>query len=160
MWNIPPHCTLLESHSAAYIDGATPERDGAMFWNLTTVIVVVLTATVLCWLGPKFVAAFKHFDDENRARIAGEAQDRRDSSAHIRHTLKIAEEQVEDILEIMVPDPRTGTPAARFVFEGEEYFSRADAEKVRAQKIGDIARGFYRELPAALTARKQDGRLG
>ena len=44
----------------------------------------------------------------------------------------------------------------RYVFEGERYETRWEAEKVRAQKIGDIARGFYRELPAALAHRGKD----
>ncbi len=131
-----------------------------MFWNLTDLVLFVLGASLLYWLGPKFVAAFKRFDDENRARIEGELQDRRDRSAHVRHTLAVAGEQVEEILEIAESDPRTGTPTTRYVFEGERYATRDEAEKVRAEKIGDIARGFYQDLPRALTARRGDGRLG
>lgn len=130
-----------------------------MFWNLTTLILTLLAAIVAYWLGPKAVAAFKRFDAENHARILAEREDRRDAAAHIRHTLNVAQEQVEDIQEISVSDPRTGTPVKRYLFEGETYFTRDDAEKVRAQKIGDIARGFYRDLPTALAARKRDGRL-
>ena len=83
-----------------------------------------------------------------------------DGSAHVRHTLKVAEEQVEEIVEIVQSDPRTGTPVTRYAFEGEIFAARAEAEKARAVKIGEIARGFYRELPAALAARRRDGRLG
>jgi len=61
--------------------------------------------------------------------------------------------------QLLETDPRTGTPVTRYLFEGQRYFSREDAENIRAQKIGDIARGFYRDLPAALAARKGDGRL-
>jgi hypothetical protein len=44
----------------------------------------------------------------------------------------------------------------RFVFEGEQFATRFDAERVRAEKIRAIARGFYVELPRALAQRKQD----
>ncbi len=130
-----------------------------MFWNLTDLALFVLGAALLYWLGPKAMAAFKRFDNENRARIEGQIRDRRDHTAHIRHTLAVAGEQVEEILELQDSDPRTGTPVTHYVFEGERYATRAEAEKVRAQKIGDIARGFYQDLPRALAARRGDGRL-
>ncbi len=130
-----------------------------MFLNLTNVLLLMAGAALLYWLGPKAASAFKRFDEENRARIESEMADRRDHTAHVRHTLAVAGEQVEEILEFTEPDPRTGTPVTRYVFEGERYATRAEAEKVRAQKIGDIARGFYQDLPRALTARRGDGRL-
>jgi hypothetical protein len=130
-----------------------------MFFNPTNAILLILGAGLFYWLGPRLVAAFKRFDQENRARIEGEMRDRRDHTAHLRHTIAVAEEQVEEILEITESDPRTATPVKYFVFEGERYATRAEAEKVRAQKIGDIARGFYQDLPRALTARRGDGRL-
>lgn len=131
-----------------------------MFFNLTNTILIVLGCGLFYWLGPKLVAAFKRFDAENRDRIAAEMRDRRDHTAHLRHTLAVAGEQVEEIVEITESDPRTATPVTCYVFEGERYATRAEAEKVRAQKIGDIARGFYQDLPRALTARREDGRLG
>lgn len=130
-----------------------------MFWNLTTAALVVTAAILLFWLGPRIAAAFRRFDEENRARIAGEIADRRDHTAHFRHTIEVAEQQVEEIVEVQDIDPRTATPVMRFVFEGVTYATRNEAEQVRAQKIGDIARGFYRDLPAALAARRRDGRL-
>lgn len=130
-----------------------------MFWNLTTAALIALAAILLTWLWPRISAAFKRFDEENRARIESQIRDRRDHTAHVRHTLEVAQEQVEEILEITEPDMRTGTPVKRYVFEGVVYAERDEAERVRAQKIGDIARGFYRDLPAALAARRSDGRL-
>ncbi|MDR3526386.1 MAG: hypothetical protein P4L57_03835 [Rhizomicrobium sp.] len=130
-----------------------------MFWNLTTLILTAVAAAAFYWLGPKFVAAFKRFDEENRSRILDERRDRGDGSAHVRHTLKVAEEQVEEIVEVRESDPRTGTPVIRFAFEGEVFATRAEAERVRAIKIGEIARGFYRELPAALAAKRHGERL-
>lgn len=130
-----------------------------MFWNLSTVLLITLAGLALYWLGPRIVAAFQRFDAENRDRIVSQWQDRRDARAHFRHTMEVAAEQVEDIAEVTEADARTGTPVTRFAFEGIWYATRDEAEQVRAAKIGDIALGFYRDLPAALAARKHDGRL-
>jgi hypothetical protein len=105
------------------------------------------------------MAALTRFDARNVKRIQDEQRDRSDPIAHFRHTLKVAEEQVEEVGEITVDDERTGTPVTRYVFEGEQFTSRFDAERVRAEKIRAIARGFYVELPRALAARQQDGKL-
>lgn len=105
------------------------------------------------------MAALARFDARNIKRIADEQRDKSDPIAHFRHTLNVAEEQVEEIGEITVPDERLGTPVTRYVFEGEQFANRFDAERVRADKIRAIARGFYVELPRALTARKHDDKL-
>jgi len=120
---------------------------------------VLLVAIVVVRFWPRIFAVLKRFDAANIARIRQEQIDRGDQLAHFRHTLGTAEEQVEDITEIVELDPRTATSVTRYVFEGERFATRWEAEKVRAQKIGDIARGFYRELPAALRARRGDERL-
>lgn len=120
---------------------------------------VLLVAIVVVRFWPRIIAVLKRFDAANIARIRQEQIDRGDQLAHFRHTLGTAEEQVEDITEITELDPRTATSVTRYVFEGERFATRWEAEKVRAQKIGDIARGFYRELPAALRARRGDERL-
>ena len=130
-----------------------------MVWDLTTVALIALGGTALYWLLPRLGTALKRFDADNRDRIIQQWADRRDGRAHIRHTLEVAEEQVEAVVEVKDVDARTGTPVARYVFEGIRYASRDEAEQVRAEKIGDIARGFYRDLPKALAARKSDGRL-
>jgi hypothetical protein len=105
------------------------------------------------------MAALARFDARNVKRIEDEQRDRTDPIAHFRHTLKVAEEQVEDVSEITVPDSRLGTDVVRYVFEGEQFTSRFEAERVRAEKIRNIARGFYVELPRALAARKSDDKL-
>jgi len=130
-----------------------------MLWNLTNVTLIIVAAIGLYWLWPRLTAAFKRFDEDNRARIERQWHERSDRDAHIRHTLDVAEEQVEAIVEVKENDPRTGSPVTRYAFEGVWYATRDEAEAVRAQKIGDIARGFYRDLPAALAARRHDGRL-
>ena len=116
----------------------------------------LLVAIVIIHFWPRISAALKRFDDDNVARIKQEQTDRNDQLAHFRHTMGRSEEQVEEVFEISELDPRTATAVTRYIFEGERFATRWEAEKVRAQKIGDIARGFYRELPAALAHRGKD----
>jgi len=131
-----------------------------MLWNLITTGLLLIAGLALYGLWPRISAVLKRFDAANRARIETQLRDRRDRHAHFRHTLDLAQEQVEEIVEVSDTDPRTATPVTRYVFEGVWYATRDEAERVRAAKIGDIARGFYRDLPAALAARRNDGTLG
>jgi hypothetical protein len=101
----------------------------------------------------------RRFDRRNAQRQLEQMQERTDPAAHFRHTMKLAEEQVEDVSEIESFDPRTATPVTRYVFQGETFAHRLEAEKARAEAIGQIARGFYAELPKALAARS-NGKLG
>jgi hypothetical protein len=106
-----------------------------------------------------FLDALKRFDEQNEERQLEELRDRKDQLAHFRHTISRAEEQVEEIGELDVDDERTGMPVRRYVFEGTSFATRDEAERARAEKIGVLARTFYRDLPAALSARKGDERL-
>ena len=124
--------------------------------RLVTTAIVLLAAIILLRFWPRILAWLRQFDAANVARIQQEQTDRNDQLAHFRHTLGTAEEQVEDVSEITELDPRTASSVTRYVFEGERFATRWEAEKARAQKIGDIARGFYRELPAALAYRGKD----
>ena len=90
---------------------------------------------------------FRRFDDDNVKRIVQQEQDKRDPSAHIRHALDVAAEQVEEIQEI-----RTGI-VTHYLFEAEVYASRDEAEEMRARRIGMVARRFYEDLPAALMSK-------
>jgi hypothetical protein len=69
--------------------------------------------------------------------------------------MTLAEEQVEQVQPIAVPDERTGTQVTRYVFEGETFASESDAEAVRQDRIRNIARGYYVDLPAALTENRK-----
>ncbi len=102
------------------------------------------------------VDGLARFDAANVRRIAEQEREKTDPLAHYRHTLKTAEEQVEPVSEIVESDARLGTPITRYVFEGERFMSHAEAERVRAEKIRAIARGYYRELPIALAERRGD----
>jgi hypothetical protein len=116
----------------------------------------ILVAILIVRLWPRISMVLHRFDADNVARIRQEQVDRSDQLAHFRHTIGRSEEQVEEVFEITELDARTATAVTRYVFEGERFATRMEAEKARAQKIGDIARGFYRELPAALAHRGKD----
>jgi hypothetical protein len=109
---------------------------------------------------PRVLSAFRRFDAGNRDKIEAEQNDRTDSIAHFRHTLKLAEEQVEEITSFTASDERTGQPVTRWLFEGETFATEREARVTREDRVRTIARGFYMDLPAALRARKGDDQLG
>ena len=96
------------------------------------------------------VPRFKRFDEENRKRIIQQEQERHDPTAHIRHALDIAAEQVEEVQEI------TTGAVTHYLFEAQVFASREEAEEIRARRIGAVARRFYEELPAALMGKSEN----
>jgi len=95
----------------------------------------------------------KRFDEANVARIAQQERDKADTNAHFRHALDVANEQVEEVQEI-----KTGE-VTRYLFEAQIFASREEAEEIRAQRVGVVARRFYEELPAALAGASERGRM-
>jgi hypothetical protein len=95
----------------------------------------------------------KRFDQANIARIAQQARDKSDANAHFRHALDVANEQVEEVQEI-----KTGV-VTHYLFEAQVFASRDEAEEMRAQRVGVVARRFYDELPAALAGAAERGRM-
>jgi hypothetical protein len=93
------------------------------------------------------VPRFRRFDEENVKRITLQAQEKKDPTAHIRHALDVAAEQVEEVQEITAGD------ATHYLFEAQVFATREEAEEMRAQRIGAVARRFYEELPSALLSR-------
>lgn len=93
------------------------------------------------------VPRFRRFDEENIKRIVQQEQDRHDPTAHVRHALDAAAEQVEAVQAI------TTGGITRYLFEAEIFASREEAEEMRARRIGTVARRFYDELPAALMSK-------
>jgi hypothetical protein len=126
--------------------------------NILITSLVVLAAILL--VHPRVLGAFRRFDAGNREKIEAEQNDKRDSVAHFRHTLKLAEEQVEEVTSFTTQDERTGGPVTRWLFEGETYMNERDARLAREDRMRTIARGFYMDLPAALAGRKGDDKLG
>jgi len=90
----------------------------------------------------------RRFDAENVARISRQEQEKEDPSAHIRHALEVAEEQVEPVTEVKTGD------TVQYLFEAQIFTDRDDAEEARANRIGVIAKRFYAELPQALAGRE------
>ena len=131
-----------------------------MIANLLTTALLVLAGILLVRFWPQISGAVSRFDAQVRDRRAQEIQDRSDATAHFRHTLKLAEEQVDDVTGITVADERTGQPVTRWLFEGETFATERDARLAREDRVRSIARGFYMDLPAALRARKGDDQLG
>ncbi|HEV2650743.1 MAG TPA: hypothetical protein VGU69_05765 [Rhizomicrobium sp.] len=127
-----------------------------MIRDLLVTTAVIIAGLVAYRYQHVVLDALRRFDARNVKRIADQEQERNDPVAHFKHTLATAEEQVETVSEITVSDPRTATPVTRYVFEGEQFATRADAERVRAEKIRAIARGYYMDLPIALSERRKD----
>ena len=130
-----------------------------MLYPLLQVAVLIFAGLLLYRYHRPILVALRRFDRENRDRKAAELRDRKDVLAHFRHTFARAEEQVEEVSEITLKDVRTGTPVTRFLFEGEQFATRGEAERVRSDKVRKLARDFYLELPTALAARREDGKL-
>ncbi|HEX3429873.1 MAG TPA: hypothetical protein VHT03_03225 [Rhizomicrobium sp.] len=124
-----------------------------MAHSLYVTAAMVLAAIVLYRFHRPILTALARFDARNIARKFEEARDRRDRLAHYRHTVRLAEEQVDDIAEVIVSDERTATPVVRFVFAGETFARREDAEVARSHAVMAKARDFYAELPGALSRR-------
>ncbi|HVV65119.1 MAG TPA: hypothetical protein VHC42_06605 [Rhizomicrobium sp.] len=131
-----------------------------MLTNLLTTALIILAGILAVRYWPQISGAVSRFDSRVRQRRAQEISDRGDARAHFRHTLALAEEQVEPVSSVTVADERTAEPVKRYLFEGERFASEVDALAARADKVRAIARGFYVDLPAALRARKEDDRLG
>ncbi|MGD0143838.1 MAG: hypothetical protein ABSC92_11820 [Rhizomicrobium sp.] len=121
--------------------------------NLYQVSALVFGGLLIYGFRVRILDRLRRINQRNIARQRQEAEDRRDRFAHYKHTLSLAAEQVEEIGEIKVPDERTGDPVTRYLFEGETFASRDEAEAARNEKIVAKAREFYMELPAALAAR-------
>jgi hypothetical protein len=128
--------------------------------NLIFASLFILVGIVVYRFHREILTGLRRFDADNRARIESQIKDRTDATAHFRHTLGLAEEQVEPVSAITVSDERTATPVTRYIFEGETYVEEREAKRAREDKVRAIARGFYMELPAALAARNSDSKLG
>lgn len=124
--------------------------------SLIGTTVVIVAAILLYRFRAPVLEALHRFDARNVARIREEIGDRRDPVAHYKHTFRVAEEQVEEVNELPTHDPRTGLPVTRYVFEGEQFGTRDEAEAARQRSIVAKARTFYQELPAALAHRRKE----
>ena len=124
--------------------------------DLLTMAGLVLAGLLIYAFLPRISAALRRFDEKNIARRHQELSDRKDRLAHYKHTLLLAEEQVEPVSEYNATDERTGERVTRYLFEGESFITREQAEEVRNEAVLSKARAFYVELPAALAHRGKE----
>src|SRR5215472_8856464 len=83
-----------------------------------------IAAAFLTGYRRRIAALFRRFEIRNAQRRAEEARALFDRYAHYRQTVQFAEEQIESVTKITVPDERTGEPVARYVFLGEQFSTR------------------------------------
>ena len=127
--------------------------------GLYTTAGLILAAIIAYRFHRPILAALARFDARNTRRKIAEIRDRQDRHAHYKHTLELAEEQVDVVTETTVIDKRTGEPVSRFLFAGEMFGTREDAAEARQAAVVAKAREFYVELPTALTRRGGDSTL-
>jgi len=92
-----------------------------------------------------------------RRRTARPRRQPRSLSPHAQHRRGTG---LKRSVKSKVPDERTAVPVKRYLFEGERFAERARGGTRRAEKVRALARSFYMELPAALTARKRRRETG
>ncbi len=103
----------------------------------------------------RILTALRRFDARNTRRRAEEARALMDRYAHYRQTVAFAEEQIEPVATLTVSDSRTGEPVTRYVFLGEQYATRKEAEAVRHATVVEKAREFYVDLDQIYLSRRK-----
>lgn len=124
--------------------------------DLLTVFALVVAGIVAYRYRIALVTALRRFDARNVQRIHDQERQKTDPVAHFKETLSVASEQVEDVSEFVAIDERLGGQVIRYVFDGQHFATRQEAENARAEKIRAIARGYYQDLPVALAERRSD----
>lgn len=122
--------------------------------NLLSLTVALFVAAVAYAFRNRVIDSFKRFEARNAARRAEEVRALFDRYAHYRQTIQIAEEQVEAVMKITVPDARAGQPVERYLFLGVQYATRAEAEAARYAEVIGKARDFYIDLDRAWLPRR------
>lgn len=124
--------------------------------NLLTTFAAIVIGILIYHFRARIWGVVQRFDAKNRERLEEEERDRGDNLAHYRHTIKLADEQVEQVQEVRYSESRVATPLVAYVFEGKRYASRERAEEARILKVREKAREFYIELPFALASSNDD----
>ena len=121
--------------------------------NIVIICLLFLVVVALYRWGAPILQALRRFDARNARRQQEQHAARFDPNAHYRETMRLAEEQVEEVTEVTDPGPVT-----RFLFNGEEYDRREDAEAARTIMVIEKARGFYVELDTIYLGRRGGAR--
>jgi hypothetical protein len=110
---------------------------------------------VLYGFRDRLLGALRRFEARNTRRRADEARALMDRYAHYRQTVEFAEEQIEPVGTLAVSDSRTGEPVTRYVFLGEQYATRKEAEEARHAAVIEKAREFYIDLDRINLSRRR-----
>ena len=123
--------------------------------NLITLALILFGAALLYGFRDRILTALRRFDARNTKRRAEEARALMDRYAHYRQTVEFAEEQIEPVATLTVSDSRTGEPVTIYVFLGEQYATRKEAEAVRHAAVVEKAREFYVDLDRIYLSRRK-----
>jgi hypothetical protein len=123
--------------------------------NLLTLALILFGAAFLYGFRGRILSALRRFDARNTRRRAEEARALMDRYAHYRQTVEFAEEQIEPVTTVTVSDPKTAEPVTRYIFLGEEYATRKEAEAARHATVIEKAREFYIDLDRMYLSRRK-----
>lgn len=120
-----------------------------MIFNILLIGLAFMAVAAIYRWREVLLAPLRRFDQRNVERIREQTEARYDPEAHFKETLRLAEEQVEEIIETADTEP-----LKRYYFNGKEFDKREDAEEARREKIIEIARGFYFDLDKIYLGRR------
>jgi hypothetical protein len=122
--------------------------------NLLSVILIFFGGVLIYGFRHRIMEPLRRFEARNARRRAEEARALFDNYAHYRQTVQFAEEEIEDVTKITVPDERTGEPVTRYLFLGEQYATHSEAEASRFAAVIEKAREFYKDLDRIYLSRR------
>src|SRR5215471_13001661 len=123
--------------------------------NLVSLVAVFILGALLYRYRDRVLGVFRRFEARNAARRMEEFRALTDRDAHYRHTIALADEQVEPVAKITVRDERTGEPVQRYLFLGETYADLKEAEAMRYREVISKARAFYIDLDRVFLSRRR-----
>jgi undecaprenyl pyrophosphate synthase len=123
--------------------------------NLVTLALILFGTALLYGFRGRLLSALQRFEARNARRRAEELRALMDRYAHYRQTVEFAEEQVEPVTTVAVPDSRTGEAVTRYLFLGEQFATRKDAEAARHAVVIEKAREFYIDLDRIYLSRRR-----
>ena len=128
--------------------------------DLVILAVAFVAIATLYKFRARIFLALRRFDTRNALRRYEELRDRHDRFAHYKHTMRMAEEEVEEVSAVTLADERTGQDVTRFLFLGNQYATREEAEMARRAAVMAKARDFYLDLDNLYLGKRPQQRGG
>jgi hypothetical protein len=122
--------------------------------NLLSLILIFVCGIAIYAYRRRIGETLRRFEARNARRRTEEARALYDNHAHYRQTVEFAQEEIEEVMKISVPDERTGEPVVRYLFLGDRYATRQEAEAARFGIVIGKARDFYKDLDRIYLARR------